>query len=97
MSNEMVRVSEAIGEILDQIVADYCEENRPLIPRQQRIEQILKIKGLAPFIFTEFIKKCWSSYKFINAGEDWDVEYLRVTKMSYHPVKIHKSYMLVKE
>jgi hypothetical protein len=55
----------------------------------------LAIKGLSPFVFTEFVKKCWSNYKFINAGEDWGVEYLKVTKMSYHPVKIHKSYMLL--
>ncbi|MBN2454550.1 DUF2156 domain-containing protein [Candidatus Woesearchaeota archaeon] len=57
----------------------------------------LSIKGLPPFIFTEFVKKCWSSCELINAGEDWDVEYLKVSKMSYRPAIIHRFHTLFRK
>jgi uncharacterized protein len=57
----------------------------------------LFIKGIAPYIFTEFIRQCFSDCELVNAGEDWDVEYLRVTKLSYHPAIIHKFYSLVRQ
>jgi hypothetical protein len=56
----------------------------------------LFIKGLAPYIFTEFVKQCFSDCELVNAGEDWGVEYLKVTKMSYHPAILHKFYSLVR-
>jgi uncharacterized protein len=57
----------------------------------------LFLKGLAPYIFTEFVRQCWSDCGLVNAGEDWDVEYLRVAKLSYHPAIIHKFYSLVRQ
>ena len=53
------------------------------------------IRGLSVFIFSEFAKQ--SGCKLINAGEDWDVGYLKESKMSYHPHIIHKSYSLVRQ
>jgi len=51
-----------------------------------------KIKGLSVFIFSEFMKLFDTEY--VNAGEDWDVEYLKTIKMSYHPCILKKSYMV---
>ncbi|MFH1181376.1 MAG: phosphatidylglycerol lysyltransferase domain-containing protein [Candidatus Woesearchaeota archaeon] len=56
----------------------------------------LFVKGLAPFIFAEFVKQCWDGCALVNAGEDWGVEYLKVAKLSYHPEIIHKFYSLVR-
>ncbi len=54
-------------------------------------------KGVSEFIFAEFLKRCWSSYMYVNAQEDMDVEYLRAAKLSYHPERLLKSYTLVRE
>lgn len=54
----------------------------------------LFFKGLAPYIFTEFVRQCFAGCELVNAGEDWDVEYLKVAKLSYHPKAIHKFYSL---
>ncbi|MCP3686602.1 MAG: DUF2156 domain-containing protein [bacterium] len=56
----------------------------------------LSFNGLSAFIFTEFARKCFGDCEFINAGEDWDVEYLKKIKMSYHPEMLHKSYSVLK-
>ncbi len=54
----------------------------------------LSIKGLPQFIYSEFVKKFPVTY--VNAGEDWDVSYLKSVKESYHPFKVHKFYELKK-
>ncbi|MAE43171.1 hypothetical protein CMO93_05345 [Candidatus Woesearchaeota archaeon] len=55
----------------------------------------LNIKGLSVLIYGELLKlfEC----EFVNSGEDWDIDYLRKIKMSYHPLQIRKSYMLERE
>lgn len=57
----------------------------------------LEIAGLPQYIYSEFIKNHWKGYKYVNAGEDWDVDYLKETKKRYKPVKELKSYMVVKK
>lgn len=57
----------------------------------------LMFKGLPEFIFSEFLKRCWGSCTFVNAQEDMGVEYLKSAKMSYHPVRLLKSYMVVRD
>jgi len=54
----------------------------------------LDIKGLSVFIYGELLKlfKC----EYVNAGEDWGVDYLRAVKLSYHPAMVRRSYMLKK-
>ena len=54
------------------------------------------IKGLSEFIFSEFVRRCWRRFRFVNAQEDMGVEYLREAKLSYHPYAIIKSFTLVK-
>ena len=55
----------------------------------------LGIKGLSQFIYGEFLKKFFPKCKLVNDGEDWGVEYLKHTKMSYKPDMIKQSYKLV--
>jgi len=55
----------------------------------------LELPGSAKFIYHEFVKRCWSNYRYINAGEDWGVDYLTQNKLSYKPVKLLKSFRLV--
>ena len=55
----------------------------------------LEVKGLSVFIYGELLKLV--DCKYVNAGEDWGVDYLKAIKMSYHPVMIRKSYTLEKE
>jgi len=43
--------------------------------------------GSAQFIFSEFCKNYWADTKECNVGDDWEVESLKWTKMSYRPVK----------
>lgn len=54
----------------------------------------LEIKGLSVFIFGKLLKIFDCEY--VNAGEDWDVDYLKNIKLSYHPKLIKKSYILRK-
>ncbi|MBI2651933.1 DUF2156 domain-containing protein [Candidatus Woesearchaeota archaeon] len=51
------------------------------------------LNGASEFIFREFAR-CWSSHKFINAQDDFGVDSLKKIKLSYHPVKLLKSYSL---
>ncbi|MCX5715534.1 MAG: phosphatidylglycerol lysyltransferase domain-containing protein [Candidatus Omnitrophica bacterium] len=51
----------------------------------------LKIKGLAQFIFREFSKEM-KGFKYINIMDDSGLENLKAVKLSYHPVKIEKTY-----
>jgi len=55
----------------------------------------LDIKGLSQFIYSEFLKRYFKDAELVNDGEDWDVSYLENSKLSYKPVFIKKSYMLV--
>ena len=52
-------------------------------------------RGASEFIFREFARY-WSSYQYLNAQDDFRVEYLKRIKLSYHPVKLLKSYYLEK-
>lgn len=57
----------------------------------------LSITGLPQYVFREFVSRFWSSYKYVNAGEDWGVAYLRKTKELYRPHRTIKSYSLVRK
>jgi ribosomal protein S18 acetylase RimI-like enzyme len=57
----------------------------------------LAIKGLAQFIFSEFCRTQWGDRPFVNVGDDWGLETLAWTKMSYRPVKMLKKYVVRKK
>jgi hypothetical protein len=46
----------------------------------------LKFKGISEFIFREFCKEM-SGYKYINTMDDSGLENLRISKLSYYPIK----------
>ena len=46
----------------------------------------LSIKGLAQFIFSDFCQSHWAARPRVNVGDDWGLESLAWTKMSYRPV-----------
>jgi ribosomal-protein-alanine acetyltransferase len=52
----------------------------------------LGVRGLAQFIFSEFCRRCWAERPLVNAGDDWGLETLAWTKMSYRPVKLLQKY-----
>ena len=54
----------------------------------------LGIKGLAQFIFSEFCRVEWAGKPFVNVGDDWGLESLAWTKMSYRPVKLLQKYVM---
>jgi ribosomal protein S18 acetylase RimI-like enzyme len=54
----------------------------------------LTITGLAQFIFSEFCRTAWADRPLTNVGDDWGLESLAWTKMSYRPVKLLQKYML---
>ena len=54
------------------------------------------VNGSAQFIFREFAR-FWSSYEFMNAQDDFGVDYLKRVKLSYNPVRLLKSYCLEKK
>ncbi len=54
-------------------------------------------KGISEFIFPEFVKRCWSDCSFVNAQEDMGVEYLKSSKLSWHPSRLIKSYTVVRK
>ena len=56
----------------------------------------LTVKGLAQFIFSEFCRTYWADRPLVNVGDDWGLETLAWTKMSYRPVKLLQKYMLRK-
>lgn len=53
------------------------------------------IKGLYQFIDREFARLVSTKYKYINKESDLGKETLKKAKLSYHPIKIIKSYKLV--
>jgi ribosomal protein S18 acetylase RimI-like enzyme len=56
----------------------------------------LAIKGLAQFVFSEFCRRAWADRPFVNVGDDWGLETLAWTKMSYRPVKMLNKYVVRK-
>jgi ribosomal protein S18 acetylase RimI-like enzyme len=56
----------------------------------------LETKGLAQFIFSEFCRQHWADRPLCNVGDDWGVESLAWTKMSYRPVKLLQKYAMKK-
>jgi ribosomal protein S18 acetylase RimI-like enzyme len=57
----------------------------------------LGVKGLPQFIFSEFCRRDWADRPFVNVGDDWGLETLAWTKMSYRPVKMLKKYVVRKQ
>lgn len=57
----------------------------------------LECRGLAQFIFSEFCRREWAHRPLVNAGDDWGLEPLAWTKMSYRPVKLMPKYVLRRE
>lgn len=51
----------------------------------------LTIKGLSQFIFREFCKNM-NKYKYINLMDDSGLENLKKVKLSYHPVKVERTF-----
>ena len=56
----------------------------------------LEVKGLAQFIFSEFCRTQFADRPLVNVGDDWGLETLAWTKMSYRPVKLLQKYVLAK-
>jgi ribosomal protein S18 acetylase RimI-like enzyme len=54
----------------------------------------LQVRGLAQFIFSEFCGRNWSHLPLVNAGDDWGLESLTWTKMSYRPVKLLQKHVI---
>ena len=54
------------------------------------------VNGAAQFIFREFAR-FWSSCEFLNAQDDFGVDYLKRVKLSYHPARLITSYCLDKK
>jgi len=53
----------------------------------------LSIKGLSQFIFREFCRES-KKYKYINIMDDSGLENLKRVKLSYHPIKSAKAYII---
>jgi ribosomal protein S18 acetylase RimI-like enzyme len=56
----------------------------------------LEVKGLAQFIFSEFCRTYWADRAEVNVGDDWGLETLAWTKMSYRPIKLLQKYTLTR-
>jgi ribosomal protein S18 acetylase RimI-like enzyme len=56
----------------------------------------LEINGLAQFIFSEFCRLHFPDRPLVNVGDDWGVQTLAWTKLSYRPVKLLQKYVLAK-
>ncbi len=54
------------------------------------------VNGAAQFIFREFAR-LWSGCEFLNAQDDFGVDYLKRVKLSYHPARLLASYCLEKK
>lgn len=52
------------------------------------------IRGIYPAINQQFVKHAWSQMRYINREEDMGIEGLRKSKLSYHPVKFTKKYVV---
>ncbi|OGX24322.1 MAG: hypothetical protein A2787_09035 [Omnitrophica WOR_2 bacterium RIFCSPHIGHO2_01_FULL_48_9] len=57
----------------------------------------LEVKGLAAYIFREFCAdRALSNYKFINVMDDFAMEDVKQTKLSFKPVMLFPSYSITK-
>jgi ribosomal protein S18 acetylase RimI-like enzyme len=56
----------------------------------------LQVKGLAQFIFSDFCASHWRERPLVNVGDDWGLESLAWTKMSYRPVKMLQKFVMRK-
>ncbi len=54
----------------------------------------LAVKGLAQFIFSEFCRAEWAGRPLVNVGDDWGLETLAWTKMSYRPAQMLQKFVL---
>lgn len=54
------------------------------------------ITGAAQFIYREFAR-FWSGCEFLDAQDDFGVDYLKRVKLSYHPARLMTSYCLEKK
>ncbi len=54
----------------------------------------LQVKGLAQYIYSEFCARSFSDRPLINAGDDWGLQSLAWTKMSYRPSKLLQKYSI---
>jgi ribosomal protein S18 acetylase RimI-like enzyme len=54
----------------------------------------LDVKGLAQFIFSDFCRRHFADRPLCNVGDDWGLESLAWTKMSYRPVKLLQKYAM---
>lgn len=52
------------------------------------------IRGIYPVINQQFVKNAWSKMRFINREEDMGLEGLRKSKLSYHPIKFIKKFVV---
>ncbi|GIM28873.1 hypothetical protein CPJCM30710_15390 [Clostridium polyendosporum] len=52
------------------------------------------IRGIYSFIAKTFIDKCFNNVHIINREQDLGIEGLRKSKMSYHPLKLEKKFIL---
>jgi len=58
----------------------------------------LDIKGLPVYIFTEFCRdEDLKNYKFINVMDDFGMDNIRQTKLSFHPDALLQSYVVTKK
>jgi len=78
-------VGVSLGEQLtDNMCSNIIEKTLPLL------------NGSAEFIFREFAKS-WPNCEFLNAQDDFGVDYLKRVKLSYHPTRLLTSYCLEKK
>ncbi len=50
--------------------------------------------GISVYIFSELGKFLMDNYRYINAGEDWNVDYLKEAKLRWKPVLINRIYSI---
>lgn len=55
----------------------------------------LQVKGIAPYVFSRFCAdEALKNYPFINAMDDFGMENIKKTKLSFHPCRIIPSYVV---
>lgn len=52
------------------------------------------VQGVYSFIAREFVDRCFGDVEIINREQDLGIEGLRIAKMSYHPLKLEKKFIL---
>jgi len=58
----------------------------------------LTIKGLSVFIFRSFCaESVWGHYKYVNVMDDFEMENIKKTKMSFHPSRIMPIYTVTQK